>query len=71
MWQQCMIETARGTFEYFESGEGQPMAVTHLYSEFDERGNAFANPFTKACKVYLINLRGIGKSVAANDESDD
>ena len=70
MWQQCMIETARGTFEYFESGEGQPMAVTHLYSEFDERGNAFANPFTKACKVYLINLRGIGKSVAANDESE-
>ena len=30
MWQQCMIETARGTFEYFESGEGQPMAEVEL-----------------------------------------
>lgn len=65
MWQKKMIVTERGAFEYFECGEGEPMAITHLYSEFDERGNAFANPFTKRYKVYLINLRGVGNSINA------
>lgn len=45
MWIQRFIETARGTFKIFEKGEGEPLTVTHLYNEFDERGNAFANPF--------------------------
>lgn len=70
MWHQKMIETTRGTFEYFLCGEGEPMAVTHLYSEYDERGNAFANPFTKYFTVYLINLRGVGKSDKAVDECE-
>ena len=65
-----MIETTRGTFEYFERGDGLPMAVTHLYSEFDTRGNAFANPFAMQYKVFLINLRGVGASVAATKESE-
>lgn len=69
MWQKNMIETARGTFEYFVCGQGEPMAITHLYSQYDERGNAFANPFTKYFTVYLINLRGVGTSDAAVDES--
>lgn len=66
MWKQRLIETERGTFEVFEKGEGEPLAVTHLYSEYDERGNAFANPFTAYYHVYLINLRGAGKSVVAD-----
>ncbi len=61
MWVQRFVDTARGTFEIFEKGEGEPLAVTHLYSEYDERGNAFANPFTEHYHVYLINLRGAGK----------
>lgn len=70
MWQQKMVDTVRGTFEYFKCGDGLPMAVTHLYSEFDTRGNAFANPFTKEYKVFLINLRGVGSSVAAMNENE-
>lgn len=68
MWVQRLIDTARGTFEVFEKGQGEPLAVTHLYSEYDERGNTFANPFTEHYHVYLINLRGAGKSEAAQSE---
>ena len=68
MWVQRFVDTARGTFEIFEKGEGEPLAVTHLYSEYDERGNAFANPFTEHYHVYLINLRGAGKSESAQSE---
>lgn len=68
MWVQRFVKTARGTFEVFEKGEGEPLAVTHLYSEYDERGNAFANPFADHYHVYLINLRGAGKSQAAQSE---
>ncbi|WP_353056360.1 hypothetical protein [Sporosarcina luteola] len=46
MWIQRIIDTTRGNFEIYERGQGEPLAVTHLYSEYDERGNAFANPFT-------------------------
>lgn len=65
MWKQRMIETERGSFELFEKGEGEPLAVTHLYSEFDERGNSMAAAFTDFYKVYLINLRGAGQSKKA------
>lgn len=68
MWTQTFIETNRGTFEVFECGEGAPIAVTHLYSAYDERGNAFAHPFTDHYKVFLINLRGAGNSVKAEYE---
>ena len=70
MWEKKVIETTRGAFEYFVCGQGEPLAITHLYSEYDERGNAFANPFTKYFSVYLINLRGVGNSVVAMDESE-
>lgn len=59
------MDTDRGTFECFEFGDGPPLAVTHLYSEFDERGNTFAAPFTEFYRVYLINLRGAGSSCEA------
>lgn len=42
------------------------MAITHLYSEFNQKGNLMAAPFTNYYRVYLINLRGVGKSVKAN-----
>lgn len=68
MWEQRFIETTRGVFELFECGEGAPIAITHLYSAFDERGYAFASPFTEHYKVFLINLRGAGNSVKAEYE---
>lgn len=68
MWQQNFIETERGTFEYYTAGEGEPLAITHSYMAFDERGNLFANPFTDYYKVYLINSRGAGLSVKAEKD---
>ncbi|CAM3114615.1 alpha/beta hydrolase [Filibacter tadaridae] len=69
MWQKKLIDTSRGKFELFEKGKGEPLCVTHLYSAYDDRGNTFANPFTEAHHVYLINLRGCGNSVGAEEES--
>lgn len=65
MWEKMLIDTDRGTFELFGSGNGEPLCITHLYSAFDERGYTFANPFTSFYRVYLINLRGCGNSVEA------
>lgn len=70
MWEQRVIETERGVFELFEKGQGEPLAVTHLYSAYDSRGNSFANPFTASYKVYLINLRGAGNSVSATNADE-
>ena len=67
MWKERIIETDRGIFEVFEKGKGEPLAVTHLYSEFNQKGNLMAAPFTDYYHVYLINLRGAGKSVKANE----
>ena len=65
MWEARIIETARGIFEIFEKGEGEPLAYTHLYSEFNQKGSSMAAPFTNEYHVHLINLRGAGKSVKA------
>ncbi|MBD8036713.1 alpha/beta hydrolase [Solibacillus sp. A46] len=62
MWEQKLIETTRGTFEYFVKGSGQPLAITHFYSAFNEKGSWFANPFTEHYQVFLINVRGAGNS---------
>lgn len=69
MWKRGFIETDRGNFEYFVSGQGNPLAISHLYMAFDERGNLFASPFTEHYKVYLINTRGAGQSAKAENES--
>ncbi|MBM7578594.1 pimeloyl-ACP methyl ester carboxylesterase [Jeotgalibacillus terrae] len=69
MWEKMLVDTARGTFELFVSGTGEPLCVTHLYSAYDERGNTFANPFTAFYRVYLVNLRGCGHSVKAKAAS--
>ena len=65
MWKEKIIETDRGSFEIFEKGQGEPLAVTHLYSEFNQKGNSMAAPFADYYHVYLINLRGAGRSVQA------
>lgn len=62
MWKQKLIDTARGTFEYFVSGQGEPLAITHFYMSFNVNGNHFANPFTSHYQVFLINVRGAGNS---------
>lgn len=64
-WNQMLIDTPRGTFEVFSKGEGEPMCVTHHYSEFNETGDYFAETFTKTHKVYLVNLREAGNSTKA------
>ncbi len=38
-WINHLLSTNRGTFEIFVKGEGEPLCVTHLYSEFNETGD--------------------------------
>ncbi|TKD70098.1 alpha/beta fold hydrolase [Pseudalkalibacillus hwajinpoensis] len=61
-WNQNFIETDRGTFEVFSKGDGPPLCVTHLYSEFNESGDYFADTFSESHTVYLVNLREAGRS---------
>lgn len=68
MWKQQLITTERGDFELFTKGSGQPLCVTHLYSEFNQNGNLFANTFTKGATVYLVNLRGCGNSSPQSEQ---
>ncbi|MCU4763794.1 alpha/beta hydrolase [Bacillus cereus] len=60
MWKQQMINTKRGTFELFTKGNGEPLCITHHYSQFNETGDYFADVFTATHCVLLINLRGAG-----------
>ena len=62
MWTQQLIRTNRGNFEVFVKGSGLPICITHMYSEYNHLGNQFADPFTEHYKVFLVNLRGAGKS---------
>lgn len=59
MWKTNIVKTTRGNFEYFMKGEGPPLCVTHMYSEYNDNGNTFANPFTDHYSVYLVNLKGV------------
>ncbi|MGM0864168.1 MAG: alpha/beta fold hydrolase [Bacillota bacterium] len=70
MWKQKIIKTERGNFEIFEAGNGEPLCVTHLYSEFNERGYHFADRFVDDFKVYLVNLKETGNSTEINDEDE-
>ncbi|MBX0358501.1 alpha/beta fold hydrolase [Halobacillus sp. Nhm2S1] len=65
-WKQTMVETARGTFEVFEKGQESPLAVTHLYSEFNVTGDYFAEAFVESHTVYLINLKECGRTDKAS-----
>ncbi|MBP3969422.1 alpha/beta hydrolase [Bacillus sp. WL1] len=70
MWKQQMINTKRGTFELFTKGNGEPLCITHHYSQFNETGDYFADVFTATHRVFLINLRNAGNSVKANSEKE-
>lgn len=62
MWEKQFVNTTRGEFEIFTKGSGEPICITHLYSEFNELGNYFADVFVGEFKVYLINLKEAGNS---------
>ncbi len=70
IWERKLIETERGTFEVFVSGEGPPLCVTHYYSAFTEKGNYFADMFTDRFRVHLVNLKDAGNSDKASTESE-
>ncbi|MDR0269420.1 alpha/beta fold hydrolase [Paenibacillus sp.] len=62
MWEKNFVRTPRGGFEFFTQGSGEPLCITHLYSEFNGLGNYFADAFTEHFKVYLVNLKEAGNS---------
>ncbi|MHA6250498.1 alpha/beta fold hydrolase [Oceanobacillus sp. CAU 1775] len=68
MWKKQIVNTTRGEFEIFIKGEGEPICITHLYSEFNELGSYFADEFTDYFKVILVNLRETGNSCKAEEE---
>ncbi|MBW3492379.1 MULTISPECIES: alpha/beta fold hydrolase [Bacillus] len=70
MWKQQIINTKRGTFEIFTKGNGEPLCITHHYSQFNDTGDYFADVFTSTHRVFLINLRDAGNSVKANSEKE-
>ncbi|MGE8037114.1 hypothetical protein B1B04_08910 [Lysinibacillus sp. KCTC 33748] len=47
-----LIETSRGQVE--------PLAISHFYLSFDERGNLFADPFTEH---YKVDNKGINERI--------
>jgi pimeloyl-ACP methyl ester carboxylesterase len=70
MWEKQLVNTNRGTFEIFSHGVGEPLCITHLYSEFNELGYYFADEFVNQFKVYLINLKEAGSSCKAQVEAE-
>ncbi len=69
-WRGKIISTDRGDFEIFTKGQGKPVCVTHLYSEFNETGDHFADTFTQRYETILVNLRGAGKSSRYQTEDE-
>ncbi|MED0967409.1 alpha/beta hydrolase [Bacillus paramycoides] len=70
MWKQQIINTKRGTFELFIKGNGEPLCITHHYSQFNETGDYFADVFTSTHRVFLVNLRDAGNSVKSQTENE-
>jgi proline iminopeptidase len=70
VWEQRLLHTARGVFEVFVAGQGEPLCVTHYYSAFNGRGNYFADRFTDDRQVVLVNLKECGNSEPIKDESE-
>lgn len=67
MFDREVLKTERGTFEIFKKGNGNPLAFTHLYSEFNTLGNTMSQMLAEHYTVYIINLRGAGSSDGANE----
>lgn len=55
------------SFEVFVKGEGEPVCITHHYSEFNESGDYFAETFIENNKVFLVNLKDAGNSDKAGN----
>ncbi|WP_410984128.1 alpha/beta fold hydrolase [Bacillus cereus] len=70
MWKRQLLHTKRGIFEIFIKGSGEPLCVTHHYSQFNETGDYFAESFTLTHRVFLINLRDAGRSAKATREDE-
>lgn len=70
MWKQQIIHTKRGYFELFTKGTGEPLCITHHYSQFNETGDYFADSFTKTHQVFLVNLKDAGNSTQAHQEDE-
>ncbi|MFD2923663.1 alpha/beta fold hydrolase [Halobacillus naozhouensis] len=66
-WKRDLIKTNRGVFEVFTQGSGPPLCVTHLYSQYNESGDYFAETFTDTNTVYIVNLRESGGSAKAEE----
>ncbi|MFC7782987.1 alpha/beta fold hydrolase [Rossellomorea sp. GCM10028870] len=66
-WERKLLHTTRGVFEVFIKGQGDPLCVTHHYSEFNHTGDYFAEAFTGTNQVFLINLREAGGSDKATE----
>ncbi len=65
-WKQERLDTERGCFEVFRKGSGDPLCVTHHYSEFNSSGDHFADSFTDTHEVFLVNMREAGHSEPAH-----
>ncbi|MEI4769878.1 alpha/beta fold hydrolase [Psychrobacillus sp. FJAT-51614] len=70
MWEKKLVDTDRGIFEIFSQGTGEPLCITHLYSEFNDLGYYFADTFINHFKVILINLKEAGNSCKAVTEEE-
>ncbi|QTC41521.1 alpha/beta fold hydrolase [Bacillus sp. V3] len=70
MWEQQLVHTNRGIFEVFVQGEGEPVCITHLYSEFTELGYYLADTFINDFKVFLVNLKDAGNSCKSQAEEE-
>ena len=62
MFNTELVHSKRGTFEVFVYGQGEPLAYTHLYSEYNSNGDIMSQQLSEHYKVYVINLRGAGQS---------
>lgn len=67
MFDELYVNTDRGLFEIFKSGKGEPLVYTHLYSEFNEYGDYLSQLLSEYFTVYIVNLRGAGKSDEMTD----
>src|SRR5699024_9311587 len=68
MFETKLVELTRGIFEVFTYGQEEPLAYTHLYSEYNSNGNIMSQELSEHYKVYVINLRGSGQS---DDQTED
>ena len=69
-YEQKVINTERGSFEIFITGNGKPLCITHLYQEFSIRGSIFADCLSSFYKVILVNLKQAGNSSKARNSNE-